>query len=163
MTAVFLHWEHFFFKSMAIQLSEGERMARKLLAKCQKQPWQQPCNLIVSHEETFRQFVSPSHEQTAGLRWPCLFSWKNKVSKAQYSFGQNTFKYFFFFKSVHIPRLYLNMIKKYRFLKHHQWDKFRLTQLALLKSNTTKFSDYFSLWSWTLFEIKGQCTGLWCH
>lgn len=66
-----------------IQLLQGNGMARKLLAKCQKQPWQQPCNLIVSHEETFRQFVSPSHEQTASLTWPCLFSWKNKVSKAQ--------------------------------------------------------------------------------
>lgn len=131
---------------MTIQLSQGKRMARKLLAKCQKQPWQQPCNLIVSHEETFRQFVSPSHEQTAGLKWPRLFSWKNKVSKAQNPYGQNTFKCFFFFMSVHIPRLYLNIIKKYRFLKHHQWDKVRLTQLALLKSNTTQFKKY-----WTIF------------
>lgn len=120
-----------FLESMIIQLPQGKMTARKLLAKCQKQPWQQPCNLIVSHEETFRQFVSPSHEQTAGLKWPCLFSWKIKVSKAQNSFGQNTFKCFlfvcFYFMSVHIPRLYLNIIKKYIFLKHHQWDKVRLT------------------------------------
>lgn len=89
--------EHTFFsESTTILQSQGKRTARKLLAKCQKQPWQQPCNLIVSHEETFRQFVSPSHEQTAGLKWPCLFSWKNKVSIAQNSFGQNTFKCFFF-------------------------------------------------------------------
>lgn len=61
--------------------------AHKRWAKCQKQPWQQPCNLIVSHEETFRQFVSPSHEQTDGLKWPRPFSWKNKVGNAQNSFG----------------------------------------------------------------------------
>lgn len=91
-TSVLLHWE-----SVTIQPRQGKRTARKLLAKCQKQPWQQPCNLIVSHEETCRQFVSPSHEQTVGLKWPCLFSWKNKVSKAQNSLGQNTFKCFLFF------------------------------------------------------------------
>lgn len=118
----------FALKHWLINNLKGKRMARKLLAKCQKQPWQQPCNLIVSHEETFRQFVTPSHEKTPGLKWLHLFSWKNKVSIAQNPFGQNTFKCFFFlFMSVHIPRLYLNIIKKYIFLEHHQWDNVRLT------------------------------------
>lgn len=86
------HWRFLFHNNSTIS---RKRIARKRLAKCQKQPWQQPCNLIVSHEETFRRFVSPSHEQTASLRWPRLFSWKNKVSKAQSSLGQKHIQHFF--------------------------------------------------------------------
>lgn len=40
---------------------------------------------------------------------------------------------------VQTSRLYLNIRKKYIVLKHHQQDKVRPTQLALLKSNTTQF------------------------
>lgn len=118
--AFFLNWENNF--SWQFNYLKEIRTARKLLAKCQKQPWQQPCNLIVSHEETCRQFVSPSHEQTASLKWPRLFSWKTKSAKPKIHLGKTHSNVFYFFMSVHIPRLYLNIIKKYIFLKHHQWD-----------------------------------------
>lgn len=85
---------HLAFVSLLIQQAQLRRMARKHLAKCQKQPWQQPCNLIVSHEETCRQFVSPSHEQTVDLKWPCLFSWKTKSAKPTIHLGKHIQKYF---------------------------------------------------------------------
>ena len=159
------HFRRFVAESvfLTIQLSQGKRMARKLLAKCQKQPWQQPCNLIVSHEETFRQFVSPSHEQTTSLKWPRLFSWKNKVGKSQNSFGQNTFNFFFFsffvFSFLNVC-LYTTVVpKRYKeiyTLKHHQWVKVRLTQLALLKSNTTHFNIFYHEYKYTRFKTSSK-------
>lgn len=119
-----------------IHLKEKKRTARKLLAKCQKQPWQQPCNLIVSHEETFRQFVSPSHEQTASRKWPRLFSWKNKVSKAQTSFGQNTFNRCFFSICLFIYHVLPKHYKEiYIFKSPPMWQS---QAGILLKSNTTQ-------------------------
>lgn len=51
----------------------------------------------------------------------------------------NTFKYFFFFMSVLIPRLYLNIIKKYIFLKHHQIENQAHTTGPLKGPHTTQF------------------------
>lgn len=67
-------------------------MARKPLAQCQKQPWQQPCNLIVSHVETLGSYFTFSWTD-GGQKQPRLRSWKNKVRRAQRTSGHSTFKH----------------------------------------------------------------------